>query len=85
MTKPTRQAMMDKAIADRERCRDWLIPCMANGKSKAFTKEQYRQLACAELGEISKAAFDFAWIWAIEQTGRQDWYEPKPRRRETRQ
>jgi len=49
--------MMDKALADRERCRNWLIPCMANGQPKAFTKEQYRQMAPAELGDISKASF----------------------------
>ena len=76
--------MMDKATADRERCRDGLLPHMSNGKPKAFTKEQYRQLATAELGPISKAAFDGGWIWAIEQSGRQDWYDPKPRTRETR-
>ena len=85
MTHPARQAMMDKAIADRERCRDWLMPHMAIGRPKAFTKEQFRQMASAELGEVSKAAFDFAWIWAIEEAGRHDWSEPKPRRRETQQ
>ena len=57
MANPTRQTMMDKALADRERCRNWLIPCMANGQPKAFTKEQYRQMAPAELGDISKASF----------------------------
>lgn len=72
---------MDKAIADRLRCRDWLIPQMAASRPKSFTKEQYRQLAAAELGEMSKAAFDSAWIWAIEDSGRQDWYDPKPRRK----
>ena len=85
MTHPARQALMDKATAERKRVRDWLLPHMANGKPKAFTKEQYRQLACAELGPISKAAFDHAWIWSIEDSGRQDWYDPKPRTKETRQ
>ncbi len=28
-----------------------------------------------ELG-VSKYSFDFAWIDAIETTGRHDWYEP---------
>jgi len=85
MTHPARQAIIDKALADRERCRDWLAPLIANGQPKAFTKEQYRQMARAELGDISKAAFDFAWIWAIEQADRHDWYEPKVRTKETRQ
>lgn len=76
---------MDKAIAERQRIRDWLLPLMANGKPKAFTKEQYRQMAASDLGPISKASFDHAWISAIEDSGRQDWYYPKPRRRETKQ
>jgi hypothetical protein len=76
----TRQALMDQAIAERERMRDWLLPHMASGKPKAFTKDQYRQLATADLGTFSKAAFDHGWISAIEDSGRQDWYEPLPRR-----
>ncbi len=83
MTHPARQAMMDKAIAQRQRIKEWLLPHMAVGKAKAFTKEQYRQLASADLGPFSKAAFDHAWIAAIEDSGRQDWYDPKPRRKET--
>jgi hypothetical protein len=85
MTHPSRQKMMDKAIAERQRVQEWLLPYMAKGRPKAFTKEQYRQLAAADLGLISKAAFDHAWISAIEECGRQDWYSPKPRRRETMQ
>lgn len=83
MPHPSRQAMMDKAIAERQRIKDWLLPNMADGKPKAFTKEQYRQLAAADLGSFSKAAFDHAWIAAIEDSGRQDWYDPKPRTRKT--
>ena len=85
MIKSRRQALMDQAIAERERLRDWLLPHMANGKSKAFTKDQYRQLAAADLGAFSKAAFDYGWIAAIEDSGRQDWYDPLPRRRIARQ
>ena len=77
--------MMDKAIAERQRIKDWLLPNMVGGKAKAFTKEQYRQLATADLGMFSKASFDHAWISAIEDSGRQDWYDPKPRRKETKQ
>ena len=80
----TRQALMDKAIAERERLRNWLLPHMANGKPKEFTKDEYRQLATADLGAFSKAAFDHAWVSAIEESGRQDWYEPLPRRRMVR-
>ena len=85
MTYPSRQAMMDKAIAERQRICDWLLPHMKGGKPKAFTKDQYRLLAGSELGPFSKAAFDDAWISAIEDSGRQDWYDPKTRRKETRQ
>ena len=81
----SRQAMMDKAIAERERLRDWFLPHMADGKPKAFTKDEYRQLAQTDLGSFSKAAFDHTWIAAIEDSGRQDWYKPLPRQRTTRQ
>lgn len=40
--------MMDIAIAERKRIRDWLLPHMKGGKPKAFTKEQYRLLAVSE-------------------------------------
>jgi hypothetical protein len=38
---------------------------------------------CARLN-VSKNAFDFAWIDAIETTGRHDWYEPLRRRPRTK-
>lgn len=85
MLKHERQASIDKALLDRKRCRDWLMPHMALGSPKALTKEQYRQLALAELGPMSKASFNDAWIWAIEESQRQDWYEPKRSRKETMQ
>lgn len=84
MTHPSRQAMMDKAIAERQRICDWLLPNMKGGKPKAFTKDQYRLLAASELGPFSKAAFDHAWISAIEDTGRQDWYAPPSVRKGSR-
>ena len=80
-----RQALIDQAIAERDRLRSWLLPHMGNGKPKAFTKDEYRQLATADLGAFPKAAFDHGWISAIEDSGRQDWYEPLSRRRIARQ
>ena len=75
-----RKELFEKAQEQRQKCRDWLIPHMTDNKSKAFTKDEYRTMAMKELG-VSKSAFDFGWIWAIEDLGRQDWYEPKPRGR----
>ena len=43
---------------------------MKGGKPKAFTKDEYRQLATVDLGTFSKAAFDDAWIAAIEDNPR---------------
>lgn len=58
MTHPARQAMMDKAIAQRQHIKEWLLPHMAGGRAKAFTKEQYRQLSVAALGIFSKSPVD---------------------------
>ena len=77
MLKLNPQAKIDKALRDQKRCRDWLMPHMALGSPKLFTKERYRELALAELGPMSKASFDEAWIWAIEDSRRPDWYGPK--------
>lgn len=79
MRKLNRPTMIDKALHDQKCCRDWLMPHMALGKPKAFTKKHYHQLALAELGPISRAAFDDGWIWAIEDSQRPDWYNPKRR------
>ena len=75
--------MLDKAMAEQERCRDWLLLHMAHGKPKAFTKEEYRRMAIVELGNVSKVTFDTAWVWAIEGAGRYDWYQPRPHRKRT--
>jgi hypothetical protein len=40
---------------------------------------ELRDAATREL-KVSKNSFDCAWIEAIEQTGRHDWYEPLRRR-----
>jgi hypothetical protein len=85
MSHPSRQAMMENAILERRKVQKWLSQQMIDGMPKAFTKVQYRQLATSELGIFSKAAFDHAWISAIEDSGRHDWYDPIPRRRQSQQ
>ena len=64
-----------KAADERRRCLDWLLPFMKDGQPKLATKDELRTVAMRDLG-VSKSSFDFAWIDAIERTGRQDWYEP---------
>jgi putative tryptophan/tyrosine transport system substrate-binding protein len=44
-----------------------------------FRQAELRAAAMREL-KVSKNSFDFAWIDAIERTGRRDWYEPLRRR-----
>jgi len=50
------------------------------------TTNQPKFLTKAELRElkVSKHSFDFAWVSAIEETGRVDWYEPLRRRFRTK-
>ena len=76
---PRQRELYEIAERQRRRCRDWLLKFIIPGKPKAFTKEELRQAAMREL-DISKNSFDFAWIDAIESTGRHDWYDPLPRR-----
>jgi hypothetical protein len=69
------QALQEKAADERQRCSRWLLRFMQNGQPKFLTKDELRAAAMRELG-VSKSSFDFAWINAIEMTGRHDWYEP---------
>jgi hypothetical protein len=48
---------------------------MVDGHPKIGTKEEFRTEAIAKLG-ISKMSFECAWLWAIEETERYDWYRP---------
>jgi hypothetical protein len=80
--KTNRALSAARASEDRQKCRDWLIPHMSGDKPKALTKDQYRELARREFS-FSAAAFNDAWIWAIEDTGRHDWYEGKGREETT--
>jgi hypothetical protein len=56
---------------------------MRDNHPKFLTKAELREAAMREL-QISKNSFDFAWIKAIEDTGRHDWYEPLRRRFRTK-
>jgi hypothetical protein len=84
MMKKSRSQEFSRKFADEWlRCRDWLLPFMQNGQPKFLTKDEPRVTAMRELN-VSKNAFDFAWIDAIETTGRHDWYEPLRRRPRTK-
>jgi hypothetical protein len=79
MTKTRSKDLSEKADEERGRCRDWLLPFMRGKQPKFLTKVELREAAMREL-KVSNNSFDFAWIWAIKDTGRHDWYEPLRRR-----
>ena len=79
MTKSRSQELSEKAAAERRICRDWQLPFMQNGQPKFLTKDELRVAAMRQLN-VLKSSFDFAWIDAIETTGRPDWYELLRRR-----
>jgi hypothetical protein len=83
MAKSRSQELSEKAAAERRRCRDWLLPFMQDNQPKFLTKDELRVAAIRQLN-VSKNSFDFAWIDAIETTGRHDWYEPLRRRLHTK-
>jgi hypothetical protein len=77
---PSPKELHEKAEAERLAARQWLARYIKPGLPKAFTKEELWRAATLEL-RVSRSAFDFAWIWVIEETGCEDWYDPLPRRR----
>jgi hypothetical protein len=83
MTKSRNQQLLERANVEQRRCRDWLLKFMRENQPKFLTKAELREAAIRELG-ISKHSFDFAWISAIEETGRRDCYEPLRRRFRTK-
>jgi hypothetical protein len=83
MTKSRRQELSEQFTEQWQRCRDWLLPFMQNSQPMFLTKDELRSAAMREL-KVSKNAFDFAWMAAIEDAGRHDWYEPLRRRLRTR-
>jgi hypothetical protein len=83
MTKSRSHQLSEKAAAERRRSSDWLLPFMQDNQPKVLTKDELR-VAGDTPANVSKSSFDFAWIDAIEKTGRHDWYEPLRRRRHTK-
>jgi hypothetical protein len=77
------EAQSAKAEEEMRRCTDWLLQFMLNSQPKFLTKSELRRAAIEEL-KVSKYSFNFAWINAIEQTGRHDWYQPLRRRIHTK-
>ena len=83
MTKSRRHELSEKFREEWQRSRDWLMPFMQNNQPKFLTKDELRSVAMREL-DVSKLSFDLGWIMAIEDAGRQDWYEPLRRRLRTK-
>jgi hypothetical protein len=83
MTKSRRQELSEQFTEQWQRCRAWLLPFMQNNQPKFLTKDELRSAAMREL-KVSKNAFDFAWMAAIDDTGRHDWYEPLRKRVSTK-
>jgi hypothetical protein len=77
---PRQKAAMELADTQRKLCLDWLLYIMASSSVKTRTKADLRTEAI-ERFKVSKNAFDFAWVDAIEKTGNHHWYEPLPRSR----
>ena len=84
MLKGRKKELWDKADAERQRCRKWLLDYMRPGQPRRVTKAALRDAAMRVL-KVSKNSFDSAWIAAIEDTGRHDWYKPMRRQPHTRQ
>jgi hypothetical protein len=72
---PRQLADNQRAEAERKRCREWLLQIMRASPVKTRSKDDLRAEAMRDLN-VSKASFDVAWIWAIEDMGYRDWYEP---------
>jgi len=52
---------------------------LAKQSAEVLDEDELRAAAMRELN-VSKNAFDAAWVIAIEDTGRHDWYEPLRKR-----
>ena len=84
VTKSSRsKELSEKAQRQQRRCRDWLLRFMQDNQPTFLTKDELRSAAMRELN-VSNNSFDFAWIDAIETSGRVDWYEPLRKRTRTK-
>jgi hypothetical protein len=79
MTKTRQQELSQRFTEQWRRSRDWLLPFMQDNQPKFLTKEELRLAAIREL-KVSKSAFNFGWMAAINDSGRYDWYEPLRKR-----
>jgi hypothetical protein len=77
---PRQKAASETAAVQRKLCLDWLLFIMSKSAEKIRTKEDLRAEAI-ERFKVSKQSFDFAWTWAIEQSGNRHWYDPLPKSR----
>ena len=75
---PRAQALHDAAERQRTLCCEWLLYIMKASSERTRTKDDLRAEAIRRF-KVSKSAFDFAWIDAIEKSGNHHWYEPLPR------
>ena len=64
---PRQKAAAELADVQRKLCRDWLLYIMTASSVKTRTKCDLRAEAIGRF-KVSKSAFDFAWISAIEKT-----------------
>ena len=69
------------AEKQRRACAKWIAKFIQPGQQRTITKEELYRLAKEELS-ISRYGFDQAWIMAIENADRQDWYNPARKTRE---
>lgn len=79
MGKTRSEELSQRFTEQWQQCRDWLLPFMQTNQPKFLTKDELRRVAMRDF-KVSKNAFDLAWIAAIEDTGRHDWYEPLRKR-----
>jgi hypothetical protein len=83
MTKTRNQELSEQFAEQWQRSRDWLVPFMQDNQPKFLTQYELRSAEIRELN-VSKNAFDFGWMAAIDDTGRHDWYEPLRKRARTK-
>ena len=76
---PRAQAAHDTFEAQHKLCRDWLLTVMGASPKRTRTKEDLRAEAIASF-HVSKSAFDFGWMTAVDDSGNTHWYDPLPRR-----